>query len=98
MSPLTPDKERQLKEIIKNKDQLDKIEPLWGESLTWECMQKLLNFNRNNEDLTKNRLMTRWSITSARNILHNRTRLNANKRMDKSIVDSSAHSFSIFVR
>ncbi len=36
MSPLTPDKERQLKKIIKNKEQLDKIIPFWGESLTWE--------------------------------------------------------------
>jgi hypothetical protein len=38
-SPLTPDKERQLKEIIENKKQLDKIKPFWGESLTWESMQ-----------------------------------------------------------
>ncbi len=37
-SPLTPDKERQLKEIIENKKQLDKVKPFWGKSLTWECM------------------------------------------------------------
>jgi hypothetical protein len=36
MSPLTPDKERQLKkEIIENKEQLDKIKPFQGESLSW---------------------------------------------------------------
>jgi hypothetical protein len=53
-SPLTPDKERQLKEIIENKIQLDKIKPFQGESfLTWECMQKLLNFYINDEDMTK---------------------------------------------
>jgi hypothetical protein len=73
MSPLTHHKERQLKEIIKNKEQLDKIKSFWGESLTWECMQKLLNFHRKDEDMTKNGLMTRWSITTARNILHSRT-------------------------
>ncbi len=33
-SPLTPEEERQLKEIIENKEQLDKIKPFWGESLT----------------------------------------------------------------
>jgi hypothetical protein len=35
--------------------------------------------------------MTRWSPTTARNILHSRTRLDVNKRMDNSIVGSSAH-------
>jgi hypothetical protein len=53
MSPLTSDKERQLKEIIDNKEQLDKIKSFWGESLTWECMQKLLNFDRKDKDMTK---------------------------------------------
>jgi hypothetical protein len=53
-SPLTPDKERQLKEIIENKIQLDKIKPFWGECFfTWESMQKLLNFDINDEDMTK---------------------------------------------
>jgi hypothetical protein len=33
-SPLTPDKERQLKEIIKNKEQLGKMKLFWGKSLT----------------------------------------------------------------
>jgi hypothetical protein len=43
-SPLTPDKEKQLEEIIENKKQLDKIKQFWGESfLIWESMQKLLN-------------------------------------------------------
>jgi hypothetical protein len=97
-SPLTPDKERQLKEIINNKEQLDKIKSFWGESLTWESMQKLLNFDRNDEDMTKNGLVTRWSITTARNILHSRRRLDANKRMDKSVVGSSAHFYSNFVQ
>jgi hypothetical protein len=86
MSSLTPDKERQLKEIIKNKEQLDKIKSFRGESLTCESMQKLLNFDKKDEDMTKNRLVTRWSITTARNILHSRTRLDANERMDESIV------------
>jgi Ulp1 family protease len=53
-SPLTPDKERQLKEIIENKEQLDKIKPFWGESLTWGSMQKILNFDRKDEDVNKN--------------------------------------------
>jgi hypothetical protein len=58
-SPLTTDKERQLKEIIENKKQLDKIKPFWGESfLTWKSMQKLLNFDINDEDMTKNGLVT----------------------------------------
>jgi hypothetical protein len=40
-SPLTPDKDRQL-----NKKELEKIKPFWGESfLTWQCMQKLLDFD-----------------------------------------------------
>jgi Ulp1 family protease len=37
--------------------------------------------------------MRRWLITTARNILHSRTRLDANKRIDKSVVGSSAHIF-----
>jgi hypothetical protein len=37
--------------------------------------------------------VTRWSIPTARNILHSRTRLNANERMDESVVGSSAHFF-----
>jgi hypothetical protein len=53
MSPLTPEEGRQLKEIIKNKEQLAKIKPFWGESLTWECMQKLLNFDRKDKEMTK---------------------------------------------
>jgi hypothetical protein len=53
MSPLTPYKERQLKEIIDNKEQLDKIKSFWGESFTWESMKKLLNFDRKDEDMTK---------------------------------------------
>jgi hypothetical protein len=52
-SPLTPDKERQLKEIIKKKEQLDKIKSFWGEFLTWGSMQKLLNFDRKDKDMTK---------------------------------------------
>jgi hypothetical protein len=56
---LTPDKERQLKEIIKNKEQLDKIKSFQGESLTWESMHKLLNFDKKDEDMTKNGLVTR---------------------------------------
>ncbi len=53
-SPLTPDKERQLKEIIENKKQLDKIKPFQGESfLTCESLQKLLNVDINDEDMTK---------------------------------------------
>ncbi len=52
-SPLTPDKERQLKEIIKNKEQLDKIKPFWGEFLNWGSMQKLLNFDRKDKDVKK---------------------------------------------
>jgi hypothetical protein len=53
-SARTPDKERQLKEIIQNKKQLDKIKPFRGESfLTLESMQKLLNFDRNDEDIFK---------------------------------------------
>ena len=52
-SPLTPDKERQLREIIENKEQLDKIKSFQGEFLTWESKQKLLNFDRKDEDMTK---------------------------------------------
>jgi hypothetical protein len=53
-SPLTPDEERQLKEIIENKIKLEKIKPFWGESfLSQECMQKLLNFDINDEDTKK---------------------------------------------
>jgi hypothetical protein len=37
--------------------------------------------------------MTSWSITTARNILHSRKRLNANKRMDENIVGSSAYIY-----
>jgi hypothetical protein len=33
--------------------------------------------------------MTRWSITTSMNILHSRMRLDANRRMDESIVGSS---------
>jgi hypothetical protein len=66
---------------------------LAGKLLTWESMQKILTFDRKDEDMTKNGLMTRWSITAARNILHSRMRLIANKRMDKSKVGSSAHFF-----
>jgi hypothetical protein len=51
MNPLTPDKERQLKEIIKFKEQLDRIISFWGES--WESMQKILDFDRKDEDMTK---------------------------------------------
>ncbi len=39
--------------------------------------------------IQRNRLMMRLSIPTARNILHSRMRLNANERMDKSIVGSS---------
>jgi hypothetical protein len=92
-SLLTPDKERQLKEIFENKEQLDKIKPFQGESLTWESMQNLVNFDINDEDMTKNGLVTRWSIPTARNILHSRTRLNVNKKMNKRVVGSSAHFF-----
>jgi hypothetical protein len=53
MSPLTPDKERQLKEIIEIKEKLDKIESFWGEFLTWGSMQKLPNFDRKDKDMTK---------------------------------------------
>jgi hypothetical protein len=54
MSPLAPDKERQLREIIENKEQLDKIKSFQGEFLTWDSMQKLLNFYRKDkEDITK---------------------------------------------
>ncbi len=91
-NPLTPDKERQLK-IIKKKTQLDKIKPFRGESLTWESMQKSPNFDRKDEDVKKKGLVTRWSIPTARNILHSRTRLDANKKMDKSVVGSSTHFF-----
>jgi hypothetical protein len=57
-SLLTPDKERQLEEIIKNKEDLDKIKPFWGDFfLTWESMQKLRNFDINDEDITKNGLV-----------------------------------------
>ncbi len=52
-------------------------------------MKKLLNFDINDEDMTKNELVTRWPIPTARNILHSRTRIDANKRMDKSVVGSS---------
>jgi hypothetical protein len=38
MSPLTPDKEGQLKEIIENNEELDKIKSFWGESLTAELL------------------------------------------------------------
>jgi hypothetical protein len=41
----------------------------------------------------KNGLVTRWSIPTARNILHSRTRLDDNKKMDKSVVGSSTHFF-----
>ncbi len=41
MSSLTPDKERQLEEIIEIKEQLDKIKSFWGESLTRNSMQKI---------------------------------------------------------
>ena len=37
--------------------------------------------------------MTRWSIITARNILHSRTIVDAKERMDKSIVGSLAHFF-----
>ncbi len=94
-SPLTPDKERQLKEIIENNKQLNKIKPFWGESfLTWESMQKLLTFDINDEDMKKNGLVMKWSISSAMNILHSRTRLDANERMDKRVVGSSTNLFS----
>jgi hypothetical protein len=52
-SPLTPDEERQLNEIIENEEQLDKIEPFWGEFVNWGSMQKLLNFDRKDKDMTK---------------------------------------------
>jgi hypothetical protein len=38
-SPLTPDKERQLKEIVENEEQLDKSKSFRGEFLTWGSMQ-----------------------------------------------------------
>ncbi len=44
----------------------------------------------------RNRLMTTWSIPTARNILHSRTRLDANVRMDESIVSSSCRFFFNF--
>jgi hypothetical protein len=53
MSPLTPDKERQLKKIIKNKEQLDKVKSFWGDFFTWENMQKLQNFDRKDNDMKK---------------------------------------------
>jgi hypothetical protein len=53
MNTLTPDEERQLKEIIENKKQFDKIESFWGDFLTWGSMQKLLNFDRKDKDMTK---------------------------------------------
>jgi hypothetical protein len=59
MSPHTPDKERQLKEIIGNKEQLNKIKSFWGESLTWKSMHKLLKFDIKDEDMTKNALVLR---------------------------------------
>jgi hypothetical protein len=93
MSPLTPDKERQLKKIIKNKEQLDKIKPFWGESLIWECMQKILNFDRKVKDMTKTWINDEVVNNYWKNILLSRTRLDANKRMDKSVVGSSAHFF-----
>jgi hypothetical protein len=52
-SLLTPDKEMQLKEIIKNKELLDKIKPFWGEFLNWRSMKNILNIDRKGKDEKK---------------------------------------------
>jgi hypothetical protein len=52
-SPLTLDKERKLKEIIQNKEQLDKSKTFWGEVVNWGSMQNLPNFDRNVTDEKK---------------------------------------------
>jgi hypothetical protein len=52
-SLFTSDKEKQLKEIIENKEQLDKIKSFCGKLLNWGSMQKLLNFDRKDKDMMK---------------------------------------------